>query len=111
MAVELLIQIGGAEGRSFVAQIDLDSAQSSWALVELSAPPSRREVPKQGTMALERIFELALPFSWLEVDAGDTCSFSLALFRRGIEVDRQPPHGGVSFTVPSKNFETDNWLV
>jgi hypothetical protein len=111
MAVELLIQIGGAEGRSFVAQIDLDSAQSSWALVELSAPPSRREVPKQGTMALERIFELALPFSWLEVDAGDTCSFSLALFRRGIEVDRQPPHGGVSFTVPGKNFETDNWLV
>ncbi len=119
--VRVLIHEGGLGGAArFAAHIPL-SRPLPWIFERLGEPASgdppsssgaeRLEVSTPGSAAFERLFEWSVPFDWLELGGGQVCRFSIALVRRGIEVDRHPPHSEIAFVVPDEGFEKRHWMV
>lgn len=63
------------------------------------------------SVAYERLFELAVPFSKLDLQPNDAIGFAVVLERRQIEIDRHPPQRQVTLTIPDETFEQRHWLV
>lgn len=64
-----------------------------------------------GEAALDEVLEAAIPFEALGFAPGDEAAFSIAVTDRGMEVERWPSRGAVSFIVPSADFEERMWRV
>ncbi|MBI1866013.1 MAG: alpha-amylase/alpha-mannosidase, partial [Nitrospirae bacterium] len=64
-----------------------------------------------GEAVLDEILEAAVPFEALGFAPGDEVAFSIAVTDQGLEVERWPSRGAVSFTVPSADFEERMWRV
>jgi alpha-amylase/alpha-mannosidase (GH57 family) len=71
----------------------------------------RRDGAEVGTSAFARIMEMALPFSALSLAKGDRVALALHVLRGGVELERLPRFGYVTFTVPDEDFERIHWRV
>lgn len=84
-------------------------------------PSQRWEVLSQGELSdigpesvaigIDRIVELAIPFSLLGAEVGQEILFFVELFESGQSRDRAPREGAIHLTRPSKDFEMLVWDV
>jgi hypothetical protein len=62
-----------------------------------------------GRASVHEIIEIALPFDRLGLSASARIAFAVLALRAGIEVERLPRSGYISFAVPDKDYERKNW--
>jgi alpha-amylase/alpha-mannosidase (GH57 family) len=100
----------------------LEPASRALVVPELKAGAVRAElldttnangVPVGGTpeMRIARILELTLSYAALEWQPRDRVRFFVQLLREGVEVERHPSVGLLSFSVPDELFEVENWRI
>jgi alpha-amylase/alpha-mannosidase (GH57 family) len=63
------------------------------------------------SIALENVLELAMPFHMISATPLKRVRFFVSLQRRGLEVERHPANGLLSFIVPEQDFEKVMWYV
>jgi hypothetical protein len=84
---------------------------------ELGEPPLRLllggDAPARpvGRASFHDILEIALPFEQLGLTSGSRVALAVQVLRQGVEVERLPRHGFLSFTVPDEDYERKNWKV
>jgi hypothetical protein len=61
--------------------------------------------------ALDRVLELAVPFSVLDCQVDDEVLFSLEVHHDDRPSERVPRSGALAFRVPGRTFEEENWTV
>jgi alpha-amylase/alpha-mannosidase (GH57 family) len=64
-----------------------------------------------GRASLHDILEMGVPFASLGLSAGARVAMSVQVLREGIEIERLPRAGYLSFTVPDADYERRNWRV
>ncbi|MGI5863625.1 MAG: glycoside hydrolase family 57 protein [Myxococcales bacterium] len=62
-----------------------------------------------GRASFHDIFELGLPFEGFGFVSGDRVALAVRVMRQGVEVERIPRQGYVSFSVPDADYERKNW--
>jgi alpha-amylase/alpha-mannosidase (GH57 family) len=62
-------------------------------------------------VAMKRIIELGLPFEDIGVRKGSRVGFVVMFIENGIERERLPQTGHVTFTVPDESFQPSMWQV
>jgi alpha-amylase/alpha-mannosidase (GH57 family) len=72
--------------------------------------------PPDGVVAgveagLDRVVEIAVPFSWLGVAVGQPVAFVVELLQDGQVRDRAPRDGAITLTRPGPDFEQIQWDV
>jgi alpha-amylase/alpha-mannosidase (GH57 family) len=68
------------------------------------------EVPGSELAASARqVLEIGVPFRALGVASGEPISFFVSLHMNGGELERYPAHHPLELTVPSRDFEAQNW--
>jgi len=84
-------------------------------LVHEGLPVWEGEAPAEPGAAVEvgidRIFEAALPFALLGVQADEVLQFFVELVQGGQSRDRAPREGAIQLTCPSPDFERIMWQV
>jgi alpha-amylase/alpha-mannosidase (GH57 family) len=73
--------------------------------------PGLRGGAELGRAAFAQIVELALPFSALGLSPGTRVALYVHALRDGVEVERLPRYGFLTFEVPDADFEQVNWRV
>lgn len=63
------------------------------------------------SVAFDQVVELAVPYSMLELLAGDELYFYAALEVNGREIERCPGRAPLRLEVPTADFETKMWMV
>jgi len=58
-----------------------------------------------------RIIEIGIPFSKLEAKSLQTVEFMVVVYKDHQELERWPRSGVISVTVPSENYEQEQWYV
>jgi alpha-amylase/alpha-mannosidase (GH57 family) len=76
-----------------------------------AARPGLHEGAALGLAAFGGIVELAVPFRALGLSPGMKVALYVHALRDGVEVERLPRYGFVSFAVPDADFEQVNWRV
>lgn len=69
------------------------------------------ELGRYGTICRGDIFELAVPFKDLHLQAGQDFRISVVVRQNHLEVARYPRQAPVTLTVPDENFEVTMWRV
>lgn len=69
------------------------------------------KIAEMKSIALENVLELEIPFHMISAAPGQRIRFFVSLIRRGLEVERHPVNGLLSFIVPEKDFEKVMWYV
>lgn len=67
------------------------------------------EQPTESEAALDRIFELAIPYQELGISIHDRIHFAVELLRGGESIERAPSEGTIDLTVPGADFEMYVW--
>jgi alpha-amylase/alpha-mannosidase (GH57 family) len=108
--VELTIRFIQPLGLRIV--VALDGAATETRLLT-SADKGRWDVLEcPGTRAAVRgVVELRVPFRCLDVKAGASVSFIVALHRGGTELEHHPRHRPIEFVVPDRHFAALNWTA
>jgi alpha-amylase/alpha-mannosidase (GH57 family) len=63
------------------------------------------------SFGINRIIEIGVPFSGLEVSAGQNIEFFVVVYKDGQELERWPRGGGIMITVPTETYEQEQWYV
>ena len=63
------------------------------------------------SISTDKIIELSMPFSELNLKAGDSVKINIKLEKNNIEIERYPQKGFILLTVPDENFERIMWRV
>jgi alpha-amylase/alpha-mannosidase (GH57 family) len=71
----------------------------------------RRDGAELGSSAFARIMEMSLPFAALGLARDDRVALAVHVMRAGVELERLPRFGYVTFTVPDEDFERIHWRV
>lgn len=82
--------------------------------IELSLSERLKTEDREGPpieVAAKDIIELAIPFEHLEAIPGQEVQFVVLVRANGQELERCPPWGYLSFTVPTEEFEALMWQV
>jgi alpha-amylase/alpha-mannosidase (GH57 family) len=66
---------------------------------------------RKTTVAMKRVIELGVPFEDIGARKGSKVSFTVVLIQDGIERERWPKTGHISFTVPDESFQSNMWQV
>ena len=74
-------------------------------------PPAGVGLGPAGQATFHDIFEIALPFAAMGLTSGMRLALAVQVMREGVEVERLPRYGYLSFTVPDADFELKNWKV
>lgn len=69
------------------------------------------KISEMKSIAFENILELQIPFHIISATPLKRVRFSVSLKRRGLEVERHPANGLLSFIVPEQDFEKVMWYV
>jgi hypothetical protein len=77
----------------------------------VSASPGEAEYEVEGKASFHDIFEVGMPFERLGLMSGSPVSLAVQVLRQGVEVERLPRNGYLSFTVPDEDYERKNWKV
>jgi hypothetical protein len=64
-----------------------------------------------GTIAMDKIIELAIPFRVLGFKKREEVCFYLQVKSGTLELERHPHGGYISFTVPAEDFELERWTA
>jgi alpha-amylase/alpha-mannosidase (GH57 family) len=99
------VQVGSGEKRVRI-HVALKIGESVPLLREGAAEPR-----SAGQASLHDILELGVPFAALGFPSGVRVALSVQILREGIEVERLPRGGYLSFTVPDADYERRNWKV
>lgn len=70
-----------------------------------------QKVKDYSSIKVKDIFEFSIPFSELGFKPKETVHFFVQVKKDGIQLDRYPRRGYISFKVPDKEFELDEWMV
>jgi alpha-amylase/alpha-mannosidase (GH57 family) len=101
--VELRVLLSSGDRRVEVA-VHPSIGEPQPALV-VEAGPER----PVGRASFHDILELGLPFEQLGLASGLRVTLAVQVARQGVEVERLPRHGYLSFTVPDEDYERKNW--
>ncbi|MFH1238816.1 MAG: glycoside hydrolase family 57 protein [bacterium] len=69
------------------------------------------KIKELDTIAVDKIIELAIPFSDLGLKSDDKVKLALIVKKDNIEIERWPYRSIISFTVPGENYILDYWSV
>ncbi len=70
-----------------------------------------RKVKECHTICIDKVVELSISFADLKVRSGDAMQFYMQIRQEKLELQRVPPDGVISLTVPDEEFETKMWSV
>ena len=76
-----------------------------------NGPGVTRPVETGVRAAVEKVAELAIPFTVLGASAGDRVALFVILTSEDAEVDRQPRHQAIEIEVPSERFAMRTWTA
>ncbi len=94
-------------------RIDIDAAQTGGATYLIYRKSKDRWIRRvrRDSVAIDRIFEMAVPFEDISASPGERISFVVTVFENDVEHERWPSSGNISFVVPDENFESMMWQV
>jgi len=107
-ALKVLL-LSGEERREIVLPLEPGEVQPK-LLVEGPLSEERTEHPL-GRGCFRDIVELGLPFEALGLASGMRLALAVEVLRGGVEVERLPRQGYVSFSVPDVDYERRHWKV
>jgi hypothetical protein len=70
-----------------------------------------QRILKRTSIAVDRCIKLAVSFADLELNPGMPVSFQVQILQEEIERECYPEQGPVQLTVPTEEFELQNWIV
>ncbi|MEZ0329342.1 MAG: glycoside hydrolase family 57 protein [Dissulfuribacterales bacterium] len=85
--------------------------QSDWRMVMHKNDNHVEPVSSNIKWAVQDLLELAVPFAFLGISAGQVCELSVYTERNGLVLDMWPKTGHIMLTVPDNDFERRLWLV
>ncbi|MBI5548212.1 MAG: glycoside hydrolase [Deltaproteobacteria bacterium] len=103
-ASELRVLLANGDRRIEVA-IATQTGEPAPSLIVGEDAPER----PVGRASFHDILELGLPFEQLGLTSGTRVALAVQVMRQGVEVERLPRHGYLSFTVPDEDYERKNW--
>lgn len=80
-------------------------------LSELQLDGVSRKMNPIETIRFEDVLELAIPLTTMGWSQQEQASFFLQCLESGVELERVPDFGSLSFTIPDENLEVENWWV
>ena len=66
---------------------------------------------RRSDVALKNILEMGVDFNDLSVKSGTRIGFTIMLYEKGVERERWPRTGQISFVVPDKDFQSKMWQL
>jgi alpha-amylase/alpha-mannosidase (GH57 family) len=66
---------------------------------------------RKDCVAMHKIIELGLGFDDIDAKAGTKVNFDISFMEEGVERERWPKTGYISFTVPDESFQSRMWQV
>lgn len=105
-AKELRVLLGAGEARAEVS-IPLAVGELQPVLLMGDRGPNR----PVGRASFHDIFEAGVGFEQLGLSSGVRAGLAVQVMRDGVETERLPRHGFLSFTVPDADYERKNWKV
>jgi alpha-amylase/alpha-mannosidase (GH57 family) len=103
--VEIKFRITGPAGAARLIHVRLGDEVSA------SVEAARHADKPVSRAAFVNCLELAIPFSDLSLEAGDTFGLLVAVIDDHIEVERHPVERTLNLEVPDETFELRNWIV
>jgi len=92
-------------------RIEIDLADCCTYLIYRKSKDRWVRRVRRDTVALDRVFELAVPFEDIGAVAGTRINFVVTAFEDGVEHERWPASGSISFEAPDDDFESRMWQV
>lgn len=96
-------------GESYRIELNLAHPDSYTILRRIRDKWVRRT--RRTSVAMRRIIELGAGFPDIDAKAGMKVNFSVAFVEDGVERERWPKTGHISFTVPDETFPSREWQV
>ncbi|MFA4982514.1 MAG: glycoside hydrolase family 57 protein [Candidatus Omnitrophota bacterium] len=82
-----------------------------YTIYRLSGDESWAAVKNCGTAAFDRILEIGIKFSDIGAAAGETVRLLAAIESSGAMIERCPEFGSIQITLPSADYESQQWNV
>ncbi|MFA5094506.1 MAG: glycoside hydrolase family 57 protein [Candidatus Omnitrophota bacterium] len=82
-----------------------------YTIYRLSGDDSWAAVKNCGTAAFDRILEIGINFSDIGASAGETINLLATIESSGAMIERCPEFGSIQITLPSADYESQQWNV
>ncbi|MFA6472607.1 MAG: glycoside hydrolase family 57 protein [Candidatus Latescibacterota bacterium] len=66
---------------------------------------------RKDTVAMDKIIEMGISFEDIAVRKGEAIDFRIAIFEKGLETERWPKLGFISFSTPDESYQSKMWQV
>ncbi len=92
-------------------RVDVDLAKPDTYTVSRLVGEKWVRRTRKSTVAMKRIIEIGILFEDIGARPGTRVGFTVVLLEDGVERERWPKNGQVSFTVPDESFQPSMWQV
>ena len=69
------------------------------------------EIKNIKTFAVNKIFEIGIPFADIGIKSGDEIHFTVSVKKDGKELESWPKGGVIVFKAPDEEFLSSSWFV
>ncbi len=94
---------------TYRVDVSLDKSDNYIMLRKVKDKWIRRS--RKNDIAVNKIIELGISFKDLNLRSGDRSFFTVIVYENGLEYERLPRTGIISFVVPDKNFQSLMWQL